>query len=211
MTALNQYARYIIKGTGIGSEIWQTTFAAVYTVGSEPSNAADLQVLCDAVATRVATWWTSVKATVCTGWAMTELHAYDYLYPSTVSRFGASHVFTPVAGTQASAGSPVDTCCVVSLRTGFTGASHRGRMYVPCHATAQPTTGLFTTPPATISAATGALFTGIFTDGDQEVVVVSQALGNQDKVTAVACDQKPDVQRRRENRMSGGTATVTTI
>lgn len=210
MPTLGAYQRIVIKGTGPGSEIWQTGFSTYNptAITSQPG----LQAYLNSIVPLVATWWTAVKANCYAIYAWTDVIAYQYQSPSTAAQFQAEAVQTPVVGTQAGVGSPIDTACVVSLRTAVPGRRTRGRMYVPCHAPVQPTTGEWqNTTSQGIGTATKTLLSGVFTSTTGGVVVVSRTGLSYETVTGVVTDNKPDVQRRRENRLAPGNIQVLTV
>lgn len=200
MVALADYQKIVIKGTGPGSEIWQTGFSTVVTTPITTQSA--LQSYLNSIVPFVSTWWTSIKVGVNSSYAWTGVSAYQYQAPSTVAQFQADAPQTPSAGTLATAGCPIDTCCVVSLRSSTPGRSHRGRMYVPLH-TAVPAAGALwiASTTNTVGTATKALFSSILGGTAGGVCVVSRTHNTYDLLTTLITDNKPDVQRRRENRI----------
>lgn len=207
MPALATYQRVVIKGTGPNSEIWQTGFATAAV--TPPTTQAQLQTDCTAIAGFVTTWWTAIKGLIYSSYSLTEVDMYQYVAPSRVATLQAQSVLTAAPGTNAATGSPIDTACVVSIRSAVPGRSHRGRMYVPCHSGVAPASGMFTgTPNTTIGTATKAMFTSVAGYSSYVPVVVSRTHNTWDAVASLITDNKPDVQRRRENKLIPGNIQV---
>jgi hypothetical protein len=190
----------VIKGTGPGSEIWQTGFWT--SAVTPPGTQAQLQTDCNAIAAFVTTWWTAIKVSIYSSYALTEVDMYQYVAPSTVASLQAQTVLTASPGTNATPGSPIDTCVVVSLRSAVPGRSNRGRMYLPYHSTAAVATGLFVNSNTdNYGTATKALMTSVAGYASYVPVVVSRTHSTWQPLAAIDTDNKPDVQRRRENRL----------
>lgn len=200
MTTLGTYQRVVIKGTGIGSEVWQTGFWTV--AGTPPSTQAQLSTDCVAISAFVTTWFNAIKTLVYTSFALTEVDMYQYVSPATTASLQAQNIMTANAGTLAGASSPVDSCCVVSIRSATPGRSGRNRMYAPCHTSVTPTTGCFgSSAQNTIGTATKALFTSVAGYSTYVPVVLSRTKNAWYQPTNIDTDNKPDVQRRRENKL----------
>lgn len=195
-------ARYEIRGRGPGSEIWMTSF---WLQASSPyASATVLQAQLNNLLPDVLVWWNGVRVNIASSYTYTELRAYAYAGGGDTAEFGASALVSTSAGALGASGSPIDTALVVSLHTGFVGKSRRGRMYVPYHNTCSMTTGLITATATDYALITKTLFDSVNTHSADRVSVVSRTLGDSAPVLSVSFDQKPDVQRRRENRLSGG-------
>jgi len=200
-----QVVRYEIRGSGPGSEIWQTGW---YGFTATPfTTQSDLDTDVAAVSAFVTTWWTAIKGFIYPTYSLTELRGYYYPGGGDTAEFASSHVYTPAPGTLSGNGSPVDTCLVQSLRTTTVGASHRGRMYAPMHSLILSSGLVQSTTATTYCNATAALLNATTT----EACVVSRVLGTQQPVTMVGVDLKPDVQRRRQNRLAGGTPATASV
>lgn len=191
-----------VVGAGPGSEIWNTSFwFGAVSLGS----AADLLALATTAAPRFTTWWTSIKPKIYTSYLLKELRAYFYDGTSDTAKFNALVDLGSVPGTLSATSSPLDTCCVVSLLTGFSGRSNRGRVYIPRHEVCLNTNGLFANVTSDYANATATLLTNISADwGTWQPKVVSRLLGTSEDVVSCRADQRPDVQRRRENRLAVG-------
>jgi hypothetical protein len=77
-------------------------------------------------------------------------------------------------------------------------------MYFPWHEICSPTTGLFGSDGSSFLGAVQAFLNNVQAHGAGDVVIVSRKLGTTEGVTAIRTDQRPDVQRRRVNRLSRG-------
>jgi hypothetical protein len=199
-----------MRGTGVGSEIWQ---AGLWWKGaSDVTSQADLQSNLDAAVAAYTTFWNSCKPNIATGFAWTGLTAYWYAGGPT-ALYVASHDVAAAPGTLTGNGSPLDTSLVISLITKTSGRSFRGRMYMPCHAPVPVGTGLWAGQAATYSAAAATMMLAVeaATAHTWGPVVASRKLGVFNFVNFARCDSLPDVQRRRENRMSKGNITSTLV
>lgn len=200
MTTLGTYQRVVIKGTSIGSEVWQTGFWTV--AGTPPATQAQLSTDCVAMAGFVTTWFNAIKTLIYTSFKLTEVDMYQYVSPATVASLQAQDVITAVPGTLAGAASPIDSCCVVSIRSATPGRSGRNRLYVPCHTSCGPSDGCFgSAAQNTIGTATKALFTSVAGYSTYVPVVLSRTKNAWYAPTNIDTDNKPDVQRRRENKL----------
>jgi len=201
MSVLAQFQKVVLHGTGPGSELWQTGFCVVSS--SPPISQASLQVQCDALVSPVTTWWNAIKGKISTAYTLQGISMYAYSFPTPTALFQAESAAIASPGTLTGTGSPIDTCLVVSLRTGIPGRSQRGRMYLPCHEGATVTTGMLASATATLyNTSTKALFDTANTLTTNKVVVVSRTHGSYETVKSLVADNKPDVQRRRENRLA---------
>lgn len=200
MSALTTYQRVVLKGTGPSSEIWQTGFWTESV--TPPSTQAQLQTDCNAIAAFCTTFYNSLKPTIYSAYAFTEVDMYQYVYPGSTATLQAQTILTPNAGGKATAGSPIDTCIVASIRSSVPGRSNRGRMYLPYHDTISATTGMLSAATNnTYGTAVKTLFTSVAGYAGYVPVVVSRTHGTWQPVSSIVTDNKPDVQRRRENRL----------
>jgi hypothetical protein len=198
-----------IRGTSPGGEIWQTGFWND-CLGT-PFTAADLATYLGVIAPYVTTWWNAIKANIYSTFTLTEVRAYYYQSSGQHADFGNVALLTPNAGTFAGNGNPIDTALVHSLRSVRVGSSHRGRMYVPHHSTVLNTGLIQSATALTGVTATAAMFTSINANTATRVSVVSATLATVDQVVSVTADLKPDVQRRRQNRLAGGVPVTHTV
>jgi hypothetical protein len=102
---------------------------------------------------------------------------------------------------------PFQACMVASMRTGLAGRSHRGRAYLPANGQGYGTTGFFgsTTYDDVAEGFAGILQTVNDAVTPGRVVVVSQTLTTYADVTSVIVDNRPDIQRRRANKLATST------
>lgn len=199
-TALATYQKVVIKGTGPGSEVWQTGFWTTCT--TNPVDQPSLASLCNTIAPFVTTWWAAVKGTCYALYSLTEVDMYQYVAPSTTAQFQAQTILTATPGTYATNGGAIDQALVVSIRSALPGRSGRNRMYVPFHQAIQTSNGLAPNSQTdAIGTATKALFTAVVGGSVAAPIVVSRTLGVWNTPTNIDTDNKPDVQRRRENRL----------
>jgi hypothetical protein len=140
-----------------------------------------------------------------------KLTAYYYADATAKASFGASAAF---AGTGLVGGSspnnPLQTAICCTLGTGHTGASYRGRMYLPATGISLVAGHQFDTTQTqntvTMLAGTGTT-DGLLWDmaraldaagsGGSDPVVFSRKLNQENKVTTISADTRPDIQRRR--------------
>lgn len=210
LVALADYQKIVIQGKGPGSEIWQTGFATVVT--TPITSQAGLQSYSNTLEPFVNTWWTSVKPHVAPLYSYLGIAVYQYQAPSTTAQFQAQTTRAAVPGTIVGSIIPIDTACVVSLRTAVPGRSTRGRMYVPCHDLVQATDGCWASSVNTaIGTATKTLFNAILGGSTGGVAVVSRTHNSYQLLTGLVTDNKPDVQRRRENRLAASNTQVLTF
>jgi hypothetical protein len=191
-----------IRGTSPGGEIWQT--GLWFDLLGVPFTPTDLGNFLGNYAPTVTTWWNAIKSTIYNSFALTEIRGYYYATSGVHADFANVALLTANPGTQSSAGSPIDTSLVMSLRSARVGSSHRGRMYVPHHATVQPTGLQITSAVTTYVNATRAMLAAANLATGTVASVVSATLATVDHVVSVSADLKPDVQRRRQNRLNGG-------
>jgi len=210
MPGLGDWGRVVIKGTGPGSEVWQTGFSVISTVAI--TSQSGLQTLLNNIAPLVDTWWTSAKANCYAIYTYTEVDMYWYQGVLTTAEFQAQSIRTPTAGSLVAQGSPIDIACVVSLRTAQPGRSGRGRMYVPCHQSVNTSTANWaSTVNSGLGTATRTLFNGIISGTTGYPAVVSRTHATYQLVTGLVTDSRPDVQRRRENRLAIANTQVLTV
>jgi hypothetical protein len=192
--------RAVFSAANTGGE--QINTGCWFFLNSTPPSQADL----NGIATDLATNWnvltTNLKGHWYAGVSWQFVNVYYYAGGSNHAAMQAVAALAANVGTRAGGGSPIDTCSVVSLRTGFPGRSQRGRMYLPQHDTVSATTGQIVGTTATDFANNVALFLNTFSGARPGWgAVVSRTLGSSLPITQVLCDTIPDVQRRRENKM----------
>ena len=195
------HIRWVFSANNVGGERINTG----YWVAT--NDVTPTQAVLDAIAVQVAGYWNTTASGIApycypgVSW----LNVNGYYYDGT-SNSAFMQTIAPLAanpGTLAGAGSPIDTCLVVSLRTGFPGRSRRGRMYLPFHNTVGAASGQTTSGIA--AAYAGAVASGMnsYSAGHPGwAAVVSRTLGDSRAISLASCNTVPDVQRRRENKLS---------
>lgn len=198
----------VIKGTGIGGEIWQTGFWWQTVTGGALASLADFTDIVTDQNTPIQGFWGTIKAQCFTGYAWTGYTSYWYDGGAT-AKWVVDKPTAAVAGTLATNGSPADTCLCVSLISDTAGRRGRGRMYLPRHTAVSPTTGMFVADASYAVNALAALFHNtILATHPSLPRVVSQADSVARSVSQLKGNSLPDVQRRRENKMGPGTVTT---
>lgn len=203
--------RLTLQGHGTGADIWSNSYWWACAPGSSvPSNNAQAAttlaaMLSNAKATTFRTWLLGIMPAVCTIDQAT-LYCYPTGGPSSPAIAEAPWF---AVGTNGVGPMPPQTCMVASLRTGQSGRSFRGRVYLPKQSAVLSGGHQFSAADTTSAANAVAAFlsgweadailpdgTGIF------AVVVSVKRGVASAITSVVVDSKPDVQRRRINKMT---------
>lgn len=197
---------YVLRGTGPGGEIWQTGYWTQST-GSWADEPA-FQDHVDFLSSAVNSFFNAIRSRIYSSYALTELRGYFYTGSGVSAEFVGAHAYSPIPGTSEIPGSPIDTCLVATLQTGFAGRSRRGRMYLPFHGTVQVVNGSVTGDVTQYASALKDLFDSINSETDEVPAVVSPTLGDSSPILAVRVDSKPDVQRRRENRLTADTSVT---
>lgn len=200
MPSLGAYQRIVITGKGIGAEVWQTGFSTWVTTAI--TSQAGLQSYVNSIAPYVSTWWGALRPAIFNTFSLTGVSAYQYQAPSTHAQFQAGVSLTPVLGQLSGTGNPIDTCLVVSLRTAVPGRRTRGRMYIPMHAAVGAVDGCLSSITSQLYGTTTKTMLGSVVSGTAGVpIVVSRTGGTYETINSLVTDNKPDVQRRRENRL----------
>lgn len=134
-----------------------------------------------------------------------------YCYPNG-GKIAAASAARPISnggGAGSTGFLPNQVSRVVTLNTDKLGRSYRGRVYIPATATTALSSGLFSTDGTPLIQAfadlaaqlqLGSVLPG---SGTVEIVVASSRVGAATFVNAFSTDNRPDVQRRRANKMTG--------
>jgi hypothetical protein len=200
----------VIKGTGPGSEIWQTGFWWARPDTLDMSDLAEFRTYTADLVSPIGGMWSTIRAKIYGAYSYTGFTSYWYR-GGPGAALVADNPQTPSAGTYVTTGSPMDTCCVVSVISEAAGRRGRGRMYLPRHEACSTTTGQFLTDASVYVGAIGTLFHNLIAaTHSMQPRIVSQADGVARPVATLKGDQLPDVQRRRENRLAKGTTSVLT-
>lgn len=200
--------KVVLAGHLTGGEIFETGF---WLTGDAPVSDAAANVL----AASLAASFTSdaaaaLRAMIGSGEGYDEVRVYSYVSGGPSASFvGSASLTAPGTGTTYQGLN--QACCVVTLLTGLAGRRNRGRMYLPATHVDIPSGAEFNpTQVDTIANAVGAWFTDINTAGPgPKVCVMSSAASAATPVLDVRVDNKPDIQRRRANKLAAShTKTV---
>jgi hypothetical protein len=177
-----------------------------------PTNAADTAALL-ATFTGVS-GWSSFRTALLTN--MRPIDTIDeyalYSYPTGGTTAAAVAIQADGAvGTGTTTTNPPQICQVMTLQTGVAGRSHRGRIYWPATALAVNTANeqFSGTLSSTRSGFAGWVLGLAGLTHGWAPYVVSQTNTSSLPVLSVKVDTKPDVQRRRVNKMVPATVAVT--
>lgn len=198
----NPGCRVTIQGLLPGGEIWASSFWLQSVLIPSQSALDDLASVC---ATALAGQEGSLLKTLSASSFLTGLTVRYYPAGQTAAALQSSPTFTQSAGT-GTKNNPNQSCIVASLRTGVPGRRNRGRMYWPNTGGDLGSDGLITaTMQGYVGNGLSAMFSAINAPGSTEggeVAVLSRLTGASVPVTTVQVDRRPDVQRRRANKIS---------
>jgi hypothetical protein len=190
------FTRVVLHGVS-GTDIFET---GMWLRGS-PASQEDTQTLANAA-------WNSWLTTAQTGLAAlmdatgayTGLRAYAYPAGGPKAGFIAEAVATRVGG-MGNAILPYQSTLVVTLLTGAAGRRARGRMYLPASGATLNADHQFS-DAVVDQASTGiAGWVNAFQAGANKPVVLSTVGGTARDITQTRADSKPDIQRRRANKI----------
>ena len=202
--------RFVFSASNVGGEKINTGFW-VFLNTTAPTQ-SDLDTLCTDAANLWNTFSAAIQSFLYTGVSWQNVNAYYYDGTSNNAALQSIHALTANAGTLSTNGSPIDTCLVISLRTGLPGRNRRGRMYIPFHTPVLAATGnTSSTNSATIAVAAGNLLNGWSGGHVGYAAVVSRTGTDNRPITQVQVDTKPDVQRRRENKLAATAVSAQTV
>lgn len=193
--------RIVFSGDLPGGEIWSSGFWMTST-GVHDNNTANAQAFIITATLNSADPSGGMRIAATKLWnagiRWLKTNAYHYVTGAPTADFVGEYVLpTPRAGT-VNSGMPNQICAVLSLRTGLSGRSHRGRMYLPAGGAALQLDGQLVQADATAVANAWALaFTDINASDAGKVVVVSQRLTAFTVIESVRMDSRLDVQRSR--------------
>lgn len=208
--------KVVYGGTLDRGEVWECGF---WVFGALPQNAAEANA-------NAQLWFAqlsaddpsgAVRITLTTIGSNTTVLLYTrvYVYPAGGPRaaYVGEHIGTPLAG-NSSRLLPLQSAVVVSERTGLSGRSNRGRMYLPAANIGAGGNGQLSTAQAqTVADGWATCFSDWNASGDNgTVVVVSPTHGTHEPVSQIIVDTRLDVQRRRANQeqiVGRGSAAVT--
>ena len=198
----NPGCRVTINGLLPGGEIWATQFWLDDVLIGTQANLDDLASVC---ATALAGQEGLLLKTLSATSFLSGLTVRYYPAGSTAASLQSTPTFTQSAGT-GTKNNPNQSCIVASLRSGVPGRRNRGRMYWPNTGGDLGADGLITAAMATnIGSGLANMFGAINNPGSTEggwVSVLSRLTGAAQHVLNVQVDRRPDVQRRRANKIS---------
>jgi hypothetical protein len=197
--------RCSILGVGPGSEQFDVSFWM--QAAAAPATATDANTLATAIRDL---WVANAKASwiplIATDQRYSEIRVYSY--PSggpSATAIGTASIATADGTGAGAASNALQVCMVLSLLSDYAGRRFRGRMYLP--ATGQSVGSGHVWPSSvmtSIHTGTAAFFTAVNARSTtQKVSIVSQVgAGNTALVRTVRVDNKPDIQRRRANKLA---------
>lgn len=210
--APNNTARLTIGGGSYGGEVWECSlWFKPTTVGqSMPADNAGAATMLDNMTT--GTEWDTLAAALVRflppEGGISQAKLYSYPTGGTAATAIAAKALS-VAGTGTGNTGPAQLCLVATLLTGQAGRSFRGRIYVP--AVDVSLSGDHNATQVDIDAVANGVaqylswtkLADIITSGQGVLgVVASTVRGVATSITQVRCDSKPDVQRRRANKLA---------
>jgi len=213
MTIPDGVARISISGVQGTGEIFETGFwISAFAI----ENVGEAQTLVDQIA---AIYNAGVRAPVASIAKSDTIYQRikGYFYPTggPTATYIAERIVTAATVGTGTGTNPLYTCMVLGLRTGLSGRTNRGRMYLPATGAPLDTAHRFASADAAFVCNNVATFftniNAITSPAIPQVIVLSQKLGTFQTVTDVTADSKPDVQRRRENRMTPGTVATAVV
>lgn len=186
-------------GTG---EVFDTSFALI---GSAPINDAAATALADIIqaAITTSTFDTAIAGCLSTDSGLDKVRVYGYPTGGTVATaVGEKALATPVAGTSSFSGI-LQQSLVVTLLTAQSSRRSRGRMYLPAQGLGLAGHQWSVSQVTTVVNGLKSLFDNLNANGAiGDVSVISNVGTTSNLVTALRADTKPDIQRRRANKLA---------
>lgn len=220
VSLLSPAFRLVLRGKIVSVQTWSISIWAAatpvsgtgYTQGQLNTLALDMDALAVAA-------WGTYAASINPDTNFAETGVYFYPFGSLVATQSA---VSPARAASLGTGSgnlPVQTSCVVSLRTGVSGRTGRGRNYLPFNGTALTTGHQFSTTPITnaaIAYQTWLQAINAYSSVPSNVssivpCVASHVTGNLSPITQVTVDSDPDTQRRRSDKILAASQVSRTI
>lgn len=207
--------RFLLNGTSGATEVWTTTFHVRWTTDIFWSQAT-LDSLTASIKGLFDTAWTTLKTFATGDMKFTECRGYVYEIGSSVADWvSLSSVATPQVGTSSIA-HPLQCGIVQSLRSSAPTRSGRGRMYLPLNGIPMSVNGNYNSTNVTSIATTMKTFyqgvNAIAVGAATTKLVVASATQSQVRdVLTVVTDTRPDVQRRRANKVIPSLASIQTL
>jgi len=203
-------ARCQLVGASTGGEIFETGFGLASPVPGDESDA-------NAIAASIATSFTTnllanIVPLISPDFSYTGVRVYFYVNGGDTATLIGTAPIAGAVGTSTQPG-PLQCCMVATLNTGAAGRRARGRMYLPANGVGFTAAHQFpTTRTQPLVNSLAAFFEDINADGiSGQASVISLAGTAARPITSISIDQRPDVQRRRANKQSGGTVETATV
>lgn len=198
--ALASSLRLVLFGTTAPSEIWET---GVWLTGATATTQEATQAAVDAAQSGMVNLLVAIKARLSVDGAYAGLRAYSYPQGGTSASFVAENTTGAGAGTGTGL-LPVQTCMVVTLLTGAAGRRNRGRMYFPAYGETLTGDSQFNIGSTDSLTNTLATWFENLKGGNNVGVpsVYSKIAGSARPINLIRADTRPDVQRRRANRLA---------
>lgn len=194
-------ARIVFSGTMPNGEIWSTGF---WVHGSVPTSAGEANALAELAFFQFSAADTSGSMTITletlfnssTVWTQVNAYCYPTGGP-TATYVGRYDIPSPPIGSN-SAHNPNQVAFCLTLRSGLSGRSRRGRMFLPATGAPMETDGqLSQSRLASLTNAWALGFSDWNAASTPKIVIVSQRLDAFTPVTTVTMDSRADVQRSR--------------
>lgn len=198
--------KVVLSGTMPGGEIWESGFWMSDTGVTSEAEANALALVIEGTLTASDNSG-AVRITAGLLWTaqttFTTVTTYVYTGGSAAAFVGEFTRPTPLPGTSGNAPHPNQVALVLSLRTGASGRSQRGRMYLPASgASTEATAQLQRADLVSLVNAWATAFSDINSSSAGKVVVVSRVRGAYRQITQLICDSRLDIQRRRANQQA---------
>jgi hypothetical protein len=201
------YSRLVLHGK-CGNDIFET---GVWVSGAVATQAAAQTLANSAWNLFLTSGSAGAQALIGADSSYTGLRAYCYPTGGPGATYIAEAAASPVVGTAPGA-SPFQTAMVVTLQTGAAGRRARGRMYLPAHGVQLlTTTHLFATADTDRGSSAVAGWLTALHGTSNPAVVLSTVAGSSRVITGTTTDNKPDIQRRRANKVIGTYVKTTTV
>lgn len=199
------HGRLTIYGSILSVQSWSVNLG--FTTDFSVVTNTNLNTWLSTIQANVLTWWNTAngpKATNSPNTNLQGLRAETYAASGTTAIHAARYSYAaPSAGT-AAVYSAAQQACVCSLLTDSSLATARGRIYIPTTGLGLQSNQRYATATVdAMSSATQVLLTALNATtiaGSAVTMVVNGSLGVHN-ITNVRCDDDPDIQRRRSDKI----------
>lgn len=200
--------KWVIEGTMESTQTWSCGFYTSHSGTDDPPTPAQLAACLNDLSDAFEEWASVCKAywSAQTSYTGVALYAYD---PNTIRARSVSRLTDDAIVGSGAAPHPTQTSLVASMRTELSGASSRGRCYMPYTA---GTLDVSSQVPAgdctTIANSWATLLTAVNSQDldphgitNQQCVVASFTTATAIRIDTVVVDSRPDIQRRRADNV----------